>query len=77
MRYQPKIMRGLLMNILKIARVVVCLVVIAIAFGASGCSKVTSDVTEAYPSLEEATTVLNQAVAYSQARDMEGLGRLS
>lgn len=57
----------------KIATVIMCLVAAAAAFGASGCGKApTRDV-----SVEEATSVLNQAVAYAQARDLEKLGDLA
>jgi uncharacterized protein YceK len=57
----------------KMTVAMICLVVATAAFGASGCGKVsTRDI-----SVEETTSVLNQAVAYAQARDLEKLGDLA
>ncbi len=50
--------------------VIVCLAVALVI----ACSKTGAN---NYPSVDEATSVLNQAVAYAQSRDIEGLGRLS
>jgi len=57
----------------KIATVVIACLVIAAAFGA-GCSKTAAN---GYPSVDEATSILNQAVTYAQARDLQGLGNLA
>jgi len=58
---------------MKIATVVIACLVVAAAFGA-GCSKTAAN---GYPSVDEATSILNQAVAYAQARDLQGLGNLA
>lgn len=66
------------MSTWKIATVMMCLVVITAAFGASGCGNTTASNEETWEvSVEEATSVLNQAVAYAQAHDLEKLGDLA
>jgi hypothetical protein len=66
------------MGTCKIAMGIMCLVVTITAFGASGCGKTTASNEETWQvSVEEATSVLNQAVAYAQAHDLEKLGVLA
>ena len=62
----------------KIVVAMICLVVTTAAFSASGCGKTTaSNENDWQVSVEEATNVLNQAIAYAQARDLEKLGVLA
>jgi len=66
------------MSTCKMAIVIICLVVTTAAFSASGCGKTTASNENNWEvSVEEATSVLNQAVAYAQARDLEKLGVLA
>jgi hypothetical protein len=62
----------------KVAMVMMCLAVITAALSAAGCGNTTASNEETWQvSVEEATSVLNQAVAYAQAHDLEKLGDLA
>ncbi|MBE0480749.1 MAG: hypothetical protein IBX68_07205 [Dehalococcoidia bacterium] len=62
----------------KVGMVVMCLAVITAAFSAAGCGNTIASNEETWQvSVEEATSVLNQAVAYAQARNLEKLGVLA
>jgi hypothetical protein len=62
----------------EIAVAMICLVMTTAALGVTGCGKTTaSNENDWQVSVEEATNVLKQAIAYAQAQDLEKLGVLA